>query len=136
MSEELDELPPVLAAIAEAAGLDAALAIARQHGGTRVKVPTLATGTNWLTSLVGHQAAAAIIETLGPARAIDVPLGPEGLKGGYYHMSRTTFARRIQELEERGATAPQIARALGVTERAVRMRRAARRQRAMGDLFD
>lgn len=110
------ELPPVLATIADAAGLDAALAIARAHGGTRVVTPTLASGHNWLTDLVGPERAAEIVEALGPARRIDMPLGPDAL----YLASRRKMVQRMRELTEQQMSAPEIARLVGTTERSVR----------------
>lgn len=125
-------LPPILAAISEVAGEDVALTIARVHGGTRVILP-VGPGHNWLTSLVGEQAAAAIIEALGAARRIDVPLGPTGALSG----ARRRLAKRFDELNEGGASEAEIARALGVTGRTVRNRRAAlRRDTGQGRLFD
>jgi predicted transcriptional regulator len=133
MSEHA-ELPPVLALIAEAAGKDVALKIARQHGGTRVTMPQHARGKNWLSGLVGPVAAQAVIVALGSTRRIDIPLGPEG---GYVY-SRNQLARRFAEMQAEGASETEIARALGVTGRAIRKRRAKDRQRVPSgqpDLF-
>ena len=118
MSELGEDLPPVLAQIAEAVGEDAALLIARTHGGTRVTVP-VTVGTNWLTALIGRDKARAVIDALGGARRLDVPLGPEG----GYTGSRRAMNRRIAELQGQGMTNPQIARALGITDRGLRKRR-------------
>ncbi len=109
------DLPPVLAAIARVAGEAAALKIAEAHGGTRVTLP-VGPGSNWLTTLVGREAAAAIVEELGAARRVDIPIGPEA---GYLG-SRRGFIQKLRERTDAGDTAPQIARALGTTERGVR----------------
>lgn len=128
----VDDLPPVLATIAEIAGIKVALEIARQHGGTKVIVPTRP-GDNWLTKIAGRDVAMALIEALGPApRPIDVPLGPAG---GYYLASRQDRARLFAKLEADEASEAQVARAMGVTGRAVRYRRAKARSR-LPDLFD
>jgi hypothetical protein len=127
------DLSPVLAAIASVAGVNVALEIARLHGGTRVIVPTKP-GDNWLTDIAGLESAAAIIEAVGPARRLDVPLGPQG----NYTQSRRWVNRRFAELEAAGATESQMARALGVAGRTVRRRRAKLRRLVddtQGDLF-
>lgn len=127
----LADLPPVLATIAQVAGIKIALEIARLHGGTKVIVPTRP-GRNWLTKIVGREHAMAVIEALGPARLLDVPLGPAG---GFYLASRQQRARLFAELEASEASEAQVARAMGVTGRAVRYRRAKARHR-LPDLFD
>lgn len=132
-----EDLPPVLASIAEAAGEEIALLIARTYGGTRVIVPA-APGRNWLTAMVGEKRAALIIDKLGPTRRLDVPLGPEGGLA----MSRRQSARAYEQLEADHAPTTRIARSLGITDRAVRMRRARKLARqssvessGQGDLF-
>lgn len=135
-SQELttEDLPPLLAEIAAAAGRDVAMKIARRHGGTRVVVPT-APGDNWLTDVAGEAAAAAIIDALGPARRIDVPIGPQGS----YASNRLQFVRRFLELSQQHASEAEMARELGVTGRTIRNRRAAERARradtSQADLF-
>lgn len=133
MSDYPEDLPDVLASIAKVAGEAAALKIARAHGGTRVTVPSTA-GDNWLTRLVGERVAALIIEELGAARRLDMPLGPEGGQA----LSRRERSRRYAELEAAGASEERIARELGLTGRAVRLRRAQSRRRhsdGQGELF-
>ena len=127
----LEDLPPVLATIAEIAGIKVALEIARLHGGTKIIVPTRP-GHNWLTTIAGREVTPVLIEALGPARKIDVPLGPAG---GFYLASRQQRARLFAELESGDASEAQVARAMGVTGRAIRYRRAKARNRGP-DLFD
>ncbi len=115
-------LPPVLKAIAEAGGLDAALAIAERHGGRRVLLPRRVEGRNWLVETVGQEPARKILERFGPGR-LDIPLGP----AGSYSRMRRRINERYDELERRGASAAEIAADLGITERTVRLRRASRR---------
>lgn len=129
-----EALPSLLDRIAAVAGIEVAQAIARARGGTRVTVPN-GVGRNWLTELVGAEAAAAVIEALGPVERVDIPLGPEG---GSWAEWRRARAEALARLEAAGAGAGEIARALGMTERAVRMRRARRRAAAedgQGELF-
>lgn len=130
---EPTDLPPILATIAAAAGEPVALTIAAAYGGTRVTIPAAA-GKNWLTGLVGADAAAAIIEAIGPTRRLDVPLGPEG---GYAGRSRRQLHAQLAEMDAAGYPDSRIARTLGIPDRRVRRWRAAQRDRlAQGDLFD
>ena len=134
MSGDRYPLPPILAAIAEAAGEEAALLIAQTHGGTRVLMP-VAPGRNWLTDLLGAERARTVVEALGPARRIDIPIGPKGLLAEQQRSRAALFAA----LEAREASEHEVARVLGITGRAVRYRRAARRARsavAVRDLFE
>lgn len=123
------DLPPLLATIAEHAGKDAALKVARLHGGTRVTVPVRAKGQNWLTEIVGTDAASALINSLGGGRRIDVPLGPEG----QFQLTRRDLERQFDQLVAEGKSSAAIARILGVTDRTVRNKKRARRSRAEQD---
>lgn len=116
MTERLADLPPVLAAIAEVAGIEAALKVARAYGGTRVTMPLLPDGDNWLKAVVGSEAAAAIIQTLGSTRRVDIPLGPSAS----YFRTRREQVLQMRKLTDEGLNAPAIARRLGTTERSVR----------------
>jgi len=127
-------LPPILAEIAEASSVDLALKIARRHGGTRVLMPTLPGGRNWLSAIAAPEQAAAIIEKIGAARRIDIPLEPGT---GWYAASQRLSAE-LARLLDTGATNQELARALGTTERSIRRRKAKRRSTAaegQGDLF-
>lgn len=127
-----DELPPVLNAIAEAAGTDTMLLIAERFGGRRVDLPARPTGRNWLSELVGPDEARAIVDRLGSGR-IDIPIGPAGT----YARLRKRLNRRYAELRANDATASQIAQELGITERAVRYRRQKHgNDRGQADFFD
>lgn len=53
-------LPAVLAEIAHAAGVEAAWAIARAHGGTSIYFPRDCVAGHWLAELVGLEAARKI----------------------------------------------------------------------------
>lgn len=116
------ELPDLLARIAEVAGIDAAIAVARAKGGTKAYFPLQPNAGHWLVEAVGATAAAAICRDLvsGVKGAeIDVPFGPTG--------SWAEIRRRVAELDRAGHSAPSIARACGITERSVRRSRARRR---------
>ncbi|MBB4018215.1 hypothetical protein GGR16_003249 [Chelatococcus caeni] len=115
-------LPSVLRTIADAAGLDVALVLAERYGGRRVDLPVRLHEGNWLVEAVGWDAARAIVESFGPGR-LDIPLGPAGT----FARMRREIDRRYAELENGGASAARIASELGMTERAIRQRRARRR---------
>ena len=74
-------LPGVLAEIADAAGHEAALAIADARGGTQVYIPPAPDADHWLSLLIGVEAARAVADRLtcgvGGLR-VDLPLGPAG----------------------------------------------------------
>ena len=111
----------VLGDIARVASEDAALAIARELGGTRVYFPADPAPGHWLTKLVGSEAAKAICETLtggfvGGAR-IDLPLGPTGtLEDGRSRLDALLIEGKLSERD--------IALETGYTTRTVRRRRA------------
>lgn len=124
-------LPATLRTIADVAGLDAALALAERYGGRRVKLPSRFRPGSWLDEAVGEEAAKAIIGHFGTT-PLDIPLGG----GGSYAQMRRQLNARFEQLEAEGAPAARIAAELGITERAVRMRRAARRtDNGQGRLF-
>ncbi|WP_245258603.1 hypothetical protein [Methylopila sp. M107] len=104
--------------VAEAAGLDAALALARAAGGRRVSIPARAKDGHWLVQAVGREAADRIcahFRTLDPddrergARQIVVPVGPEGV------MERAK--RQLREKLASGMAPRQAAREAGLHER-------------------
>lgn len=55
-----DWLPPLLAEIAEVAGLDAALALAEARGGSRITIPARPRPDHWFAQTVGMEAAEKI----------------------------------------------------------------------------
>ncbi|MDR3437157.1 helix-turn-helix domain-containing protein [Telmatospirillum sp.] len=113
MIEDLD-LPPILAEIAEVAGVVAALQVANAKGGTVAyfrAADNLAPGY-WLVDAVGLDAARKIIERFGPG-AIEIPLGP--LAG-----NRNSLWTAIQKALKEGKSVATVARLVGVHARTVR----------------
>lgn len=62
MNELTSSLPNVMVEIAQAAGIEAAWALARACGGSTVYIPRRATPGHWLTELVGFEAATKICD--------------------------------------------------------------------------
>lgn len=112
-------LPGVLAQIANVAGEDAALAIARARGGTQIYIPPEPGPDHWMTKLIGREAAKAVADELtcgvGGLR-LDLPLGPTG--------NAARMQRKVDEMLTEGRSERDIALATGYTIRGVRMRRA------------
>jgi len=69
-------LPYTLSVIAKAAGLPAALALAKERGGSEIYIPKKAHGTI-LGDIVGVEAAEKIIKELGVGLLL-IPFGPVG----------------------------------------------------------
>lgn len=116
----MTQLPGVLADIAEIAGEEAALAIARVRGGTQVYLPPVPDNDHWLCRLIGRDEAKAVCERLTCGFAgmrVDLPLGPTG------HAAKGR-AKVDQMLRDRRSER-DIALATGYTTRAIRRRRKA-----------
>ena len=111
-------LPGVLAEIAEVAGEEAALAIAKVRGGTQIYVPPVPENDHWLCRLIGREEAKAVCDRLtcgvGPRR-VDLPVSPER---GAAAVRAKVDAMIREERSER-----DIAIATGYTIRGIRMRR-------------
>lgn len=116
----MTSLPGILAEIADAAGEDAALALARALGGTQIYVPPSPGADHWLSELVGHGQALAIADRLtggiGIGRRVDLPLGPRG--------HAETQRSKVDDMIRRGCSERDIALATGYSVRGVRRRRA------------
>lgn len=109
MSENGSNLPGTLAEIAEAAGVDAAWAIAGAHGGTTVYIPREAVEGHWLTELVGMEAAQKICKHFRVANTgarILIPIARQGEQ-----------RRRLIKALQSGMSAPQAALHAGMHER-------------------
>ena len=112
-------LPGVLRQIADVAGEDAALAIAKARGGTQVYFPPVPDADHWLSHLIGHDRAQAVCYELtcgvGSLR-LDIPVGPLGRAAQGKLM--------VDSMLREGRSERDIALATGYTARGVRKRRA------------
>jgi hypothetical protein len=114
----MNQLPGILADIADIAGEDAALAVAAARGGTQIYIPPSPDRDHWLSRLVGQQAAREIADRLtcgvGGMR-VDLPMGPKGAAARL----RSKVDRMIRE----NRSERDIALATGYSSRSVRRRR-------------
>ncbi|MDX3805142.1 MAG: helix-turn-helix domain-containing protein [Bosea sp. (in: a-proteobacteria)] len=121
------DLPPLLAEIAEVAGIDAALAIAEAKGGQEVFIVSRLRPDNWLIAAVGRDKAERISAHFCSGRyrqKLSIPFGPKGS----YLAERRRRARALAEALSGGATANEMAKAAGVTNRSARRFRTKQRQ--------
>jgi transcriptional regulator of acetoin/glycerol metabolism len=126
-------LPALLAEIAEVAGLDAALAIAKAKGGTRASFPTpeRLTRDHWLVEAVGIETARTICEHFkvrNTGLQLSIPLGPQG---GYREQQRTR-ARALQAAITDNCSIDEAARLVGV-DRSTVIRAKQRLRKAEGN---
>jgi hypothetical protein len=129
------QLPEVLREIAEAAGVEAALKVASEKGGTRAYFPAKPAPDHWLSDLVGLDKARTIGKVLAPGQSgieLEVPMGP--------NMSQ---ARRWKLIHNMAAShsKPAIARAAGCHYKTVQRilngkRRTVSLIISQGDLFE
>lgn len=133
-----DDLPALLAEIAEVTDLATALAVAEAAGGTTVTFVARLTPENWLVKAVGLDKAQRISRqiTSGKARVkLFVPLGP---RAGTYRAEQRRRAALLYQAEQDGLSARQAARKAGITDRSVhrfRARLARRHNKDQGWLF-
>ncbi|KPN64275.1 hypothetical protein SAMN04488527_101278 [Aliiroseovarius crassostreae] len=131
-------LPPLLAEIAEAAGLDAALAMADARGGSRISLPAHPKENHWLVGAVGRDAAETICAYFRTGYGgkggvvLDLPCSP--------NMDLVRRRRKIDEMIAAGVSADKIAVATG-SHRTTVFRRKSKKQGATPrsdhpDLFD
>jgi hypothetical protein len=127
------DLPGILQEIADVAGEDAALIVAKMVGGRRAYFPPVPKPDHWLARAVGLDKARAICQHFTGGKHVElfVPLGPAG--------SRARRHRLIAELIDEGASETRIVAAAGVTRATVYRHRKARlgqkRNLRQGDLF-
>lgn len=116
----MNELPGILADIADIAGVQVAYEIARSHGGVRVSIPPRAQDGHWLTELVGFDVADEIcrgLSTLDPEgklRGVQnevIPRGPAAL----LKAARRQASKALAE----GKSAREAARISGLHERTI-----------------
>lgn len=104
------KLPYVLAEIADAAGVEAMLAIVAAYGGRTAAIPGRSDRNNWLTRLVGAEKCAAIIKAIGFGN-ISIPIA---------HALRVEERRRLAaQMRQAGRSVSNIAVTLGITSRTV-----------------
>ncbi len=119
----MTRLPGILAEIAEVAGEEAALAIARVRGGSQIYVPPVPPANHWLCQLIGADRARKVCDQLtagvGPRR-VDLPQGPTGKLNAI----RASDQAEIDRLIRAQRSERDIALSTGYTERTVRRRRA------------
>jgi len=110
----LAQLPGVLATVAQAAGLQAAVQLAKARGGGRAYIPSPEAlhAKHWLVQAVGTDAALAVTQALGSGE-VEVPLGP--LAG-----NRASVWAAIERALNAGQGVEQTARQVGVSARTVR----------------
>jgi hypothetical protein len=125
-------LPGILAEIAGVAGLKAALLLASARGGTRVYLSPRLRDNNWLTQIVGREAAAKIVRHFVAGKRgchVSLPLGPAGSRAQRWHSMR--------QMVEQEKSAAEIARAHGIDLRTAERYRAKTRKprRRAPDLF-
>lgn len=102
-------LPPLLNEIADVAGMDAALAMARARGGSRISIPAKCPPDHWIVQACGPDAAQKICDHFrvgNKGAVVDLPLGPNG--------SAEATRRRVDQMIRDGVPADQIARDAGV----------------------
>lgn len=110
----LAQLPGVLASVASAAGLPAAMQLAKARGGGRAYIPgpDALHAEHWLVQAAGMEAALAIAKALGSGE-VEVPLGP-------FAGNRASVWAAIERALNAGQGVEQTARQVGVTARTVR----------------
>ena len=119
-------LPPLLAEIADVAGIEAALAIAEAKGGQEAFIVARLRPDNWLIRAVGAEKARLISDHFCSGRArqkLTIPFGPVGS----YHALRQRTAKALEDAASRGESANQMAAKAGVTTRTVHRFRSRRR---------
>ncbi len=110
----LAQLPGVLATVASAAGLPAAIQLAKTRGGGRAYIPAPEAlhAEHWLVQATGQEAARAIAKALGSGE-VEVPLGP-------FAGNRASVWAAIERALNAGQGVEQTARQVGVSARTVR----------------
>lgn len=132
-----DWLPPLLAEIADVAGLPAALALAEARGGSRITIPARPGPDHWIVKTLGPDAAEQLCAHfrtgVGGTKGatLELPVGPSG--------SAASIRARIDAMLREGVSADRIAVSMRVHRTTVFRRKA--RIEAPGDprqlgLFD
>ena len=118
MTRSLDGLPNLLREIAEIAGIEAALALADAVGGTRVDIPARAKPEDWLSDIVGYEAACKIADyyRVGDADGRESGAYRVVIPRGPYSVLAEARRRLVKELMA-GTSVRDAARLSGLTER-------------------
>ena len=112
--------------LSEIIGDKAAITLLDKKGGGRIYIPAHLSDDHWLIALIGRKAAIALVEQIsinGSGDQIELPVGSTGRE--------RLYRRERDKLLKAGKSNSQIARELGVTDRAVR--RARQRSRDVVD---
>lgn len=119
-------LPPLMIEIAEVAGVDAAWALVRARGGTKVYIPHDVRQDHWLPQLVGLEQARLICQRFGGNDII--------LPNAKAQQTRQAMVDALSA----GATTNEVAQLTGMTTRTVfRVKAALKRgDPRQGKLFD
>jgi len=133
-----EQLPGVLAEVAEVVGEAAAIALASHAGGTRVYLPAHPSADHWLVQALGAEDAAKLCAHFAVdgqrGQRLDIPL----YVGGTYRQMMRSIAERVHKMDEADASSQEIARKVGITQRSVHRHRArhrGRRSSKQGQLF-
>jgi hypothetical protein len=111
-SLEARYLPPILQEIAALIGLPATLQIIAAYGGTRLYVPKRFDPDHPLVKLVGHAAAAKMVEIYGGMDHFDIPAARRA--------AEAVRNERIRAERRDGATQARLAVKWGISERWIR----------------
>lgn len=126
MTEQLDiQLPAILAQIADAAGEEAALLVAREWGGRDLYIPRDFRETHRLVELLGEMRARKMWSAIGHGPVL-IPMGP-------YAGALERRVRAAKALSE-GKSKSEVARIAGIHVRTAH-RIGAKMRDDQGDLF-
>lgn len=123
-------LPAVLRRIADAVGVEAALALADARGGRRIHVPKHMLAAHWIVREIGMERARRLAAVFG-GEQIDLPASRTG--------ATKAARRRCDHALAQGASLDEAARVSGLTRSTVQWRRKHKLRVArgpQGDLFD
>jgi hypothetical protein len=113
------QLPGILREIADAAGVEAALLIAREKGGGRASFSPRPRDDHWSVRLLGRERADKVARALTGNRLrveLDVPLGPSSS----YAKERINRATAMKAALDAGLSFDASARAAGVDRSTIR----------------
>lgn len=113
-------LPPLYREIAERAGLEPTLGLARALGGKRIYVPLHTRIAPWLVQAMGEDGAEALVKMFG-GEAIELPTDPTA--------GQKARVRRIHEMLDQGESANTVASAVGSSRRHIFWHKARMRER-------